>query len=55
MLTRLYVDNFRCFENFEFRPARKQLIFGTNGAGKSSLADVNLFLRQSGSRRGTSR
>lgn len=46
MLTRLYVDNFRCFENFEYHPARKQLIFGANGSGKSSMADAVLFLRQ---------
>jgi len=46
MLTRLYVDNFRCFENFEYRPSRKQLIFGTNGTGKSSMIDAVLFLRQ---------
>jgi predicted ATPase len=46
MLTRVYIDNFRCFVNFEYRPARKQLIFGRNGAGKSSLLDVLLFVRQ---------
>ncbi|MBS1830201.1 MAG: AAA family ATPase [Acidobacteria bacterium] len=46
MLTRLYVDNFRCFENFEYLPAPKQLIFGANGTGKSSFVDAVLFLRQ---------
>lgn len=46
MLTRLYIDNFRCFVNFEYRPARKQLILGRNGSGKSSLLDALLFLRQ---------
>jgi predicted ATPase len=46
MLTRLYIDNFRCFVNFEYRPARKQLILGRNGAGKSSLLDALLFVRQ---------
>jgi len=46
MLTRLYLDNFRCFVNFEHRPARKELIFGRNGSGKSSLLDALLFLRQ---------
>jgi predicted ATPase len=46
MLTRLYIDNFRCFVNFEYKPARRQLIFGSNGAGKSSLMDALFFLRQ---------
>lgn len=46
MLTRLYIDNFRSFVNFEYRPARKQLILGANGSGKSSLLDALLFLRQ---------
>ena len=40
MLTRLYIDNFRCFEKFEWRPGRKQLILGRNGTGKSSLMDA---------------
>jgi predicted ATPase len=42
MLTRLYIDNFRCFEKFEWRPGRKQLILGRNGTGKSSLMDALL-------------
>lgn len=46
MLTRIYIDNFRCFVNFEYRPAQKQLILGPNGAGKSSLLDALLFLRR---------
>jgi AAA domain, putative AbiEii toxin, Type IV TA system len=46
MLTRLYLDNFRCFVNFEYRPGRKQLILGRNGSGKSSLLDALLLLRQ---------
>ena len=46
MLTRLYIDNFRCFVNFEYNPSRKELIFGPNGSGKSSLLDAVLFLRQ---------
>ncbi len=37
MLTRLYIDNFRCFEKFEWKPGRKQLILGRNGTGKTSL------------------
>ena len=46
MLTRLYIDNFRCFVDFEYRPARKELILGRNGSGKSSLVDALLILRQ---------
>ncbi|MBI3682490.1 MAG: ATP-binding protein [Acidobacteria bacterium] len=45
MLTRLYVDNFRCLVNFEFRPGAKQLMLGSNGSGKSSVFDVLGCLR----------
>ncbi len=40
MLKRLYIDNFRCFVNFEYKPERKQLLLGSNGSGKSSLLDA---------------
>jgi len=46
MLTRLYIDNFRCFEGFEYKPDRRNLILGRNGSGKSSMLDALLFLRQ---------
>jgi hypothetical protein len=46
MLTRVYMDNFRCFVNFEHRPARRQLILGANGSGKSSFLDALFFLHQ---------
>jgi len=46
MLTRLYIDNFRCFVNFECHFSNKQLIVGRNGSGKTSLLEVLLFLRQ---------
>lgn len=45
MLTRLYVNNYRCFVNFEFRPSRKQLILGRNGSGKSTVLEVLALLR----------
>jgi predicted ATPase len=45
MLTRLYIDNFRCFVNFEYKPERKQLLLGANGSGKSSLLDAILFVK----------
>ena len=46
MLTRLYLDNFRCFENFEFKPGPLQVILGANGTGKSSFVDALRFLRR---------
>jgi predicted ATPase len=46
MLTRIYIDNFRCFVNFEYRPERKQLLLGANGSGKSSLLTAIHYLKQ---------
>ncbi len=40
MLTRVYIDNFRCFSSFELKPDRINLLFGANGSGKSSFLDV---------------
>lgn len=42
MLHRLYVHNYRCLENFEFKPgdASSALLIGKNGSGKSTLAQV---------------
>lgn len=40
MLTRIYIDNFRSFQNFEYFPKRKQLLLGANGSGKSSVLEV---------------
>jgi predicted ATPase len=52
MLKRIYIDNFRCFVNFEYKPERKQLLLGENGCGKSSLLEalqaVRDFLRKGG-------
>ena len=45
MITRLYVDNFRCLVNFECKLDAEQLILGPNGAGKSTLFDVLMTLR----------
>lgn len=46
MLTRIYIDNFRSFLNFEYRPKRKQLLLGPNGSGKSSLLGAIRLLKQ---------
>lgn len=45
MLARVYIDNFRSFQNFEFRPGAKQLLFGSNGSGKSSLLEAIRYLK----------
>lgn len=46
MLTRIHIDNFRCFVNFDYRPERKQLLLGPNGSGKSSLLGAIHYLKQ---------
>ncbi len=46
MLTRVFIDNFLCFVNFEYRPDRRQLIFGSNGSGKTSFLKALLAVRQ---------
>ncbi len=40
MLTRLYVDNFRCLVNFELKLDRMALLLGANGSGKTTVFDV---------------
>ena len=42
MLQRLYAHNFRCFENFEFKPQDQTaaLLLGKNGCGKSTVRQV---------------
>lgn len=39
MLQRLYIHNFRCLENFEFKPGAipSALLIGRNGSGKSTI------------------
>lgn len=47
MITSITLDNFKCFEHF-YIPLRKlTLIAGVNGAGKSSVIQSLLLLRQS--------
>ncbi|MGB7280706.1 MAG: ATP-binding protein [Candidatus Acidiferrum sp.] len=46
MLTRIYIDNFRCFVNFEYKPERKHLLLGANGSGKSSLIDAIRYVKR---------
>ena len=40
MITKIHIDNFRCFSNFDFEPEKTNLLLGINGSGKSSLFDV---------------
>ncbi len=45
MLTRLYVNNYKCFVNFELSLARTTLLVGLNGTGKSTIFDLLEQLR----------
>lgn len=47
MIKRLYIHNYKCFSNFQFRPENPNplLIIGRNGVGKSSLGKVLKILR----------
>jgi predicted ATPase len=46
MISRLFVDNYKCFVNFEIRLDELTLLVGRNGVGKSSVLDVVLALRK---------
>ncbi|GLQ89597.1 AAA family ATPase [Dyella flagellata] len=50
MIERLYIHNFRCLENFEFKPggAPSVLLIGKNGSGKSTLAKALNVLQRIG-------
>ena len=40
MVTRLYVDNFRCLVNFELKLDETNVLLGANGSGKTSVLDA---------------
>lgn len=40
MIDRLYIDNFRCFVNFELDLGETAIFLGANGTGKSTVLDV---------------
>jgi predicted ATPase len=40
MITRVYIDNFRTFSNFEVQLDRVNLLIGDNGTGKSTFVDI---------------
>jgi len=46
MITRLYVDNYKCLVNFELRLQELTLLIGPNGVGKTSVLDVMFALRR---------
>lgn len=46
MITRLYIDHFKTFQNFEWKPGPVALLMGRNGTGKTALFDVLYRLRQ---------
>ena len=50
MIERLYIHNFRCLENFEFKPggATSLLLIGKNGSGKSTVAKALSVLQRIG-------
>jgi len=52
MLKRIYINNFRCFVNFELQLGREQLILGLNGTGKSTLLDALSAVRELVTRQG---
>jgi len=46
MITRLRVKNYRCFEDFDWRPEQICLLIGQNGTGKSTLFELLAGLRE---------
>ncbi len=46
MITRLLIDNYRCFEQATLEPGSLTLLLGPNGAGKSAVFEVMFKLRQ---------
>lgn len=46
MLKRIYIDNYKCFVNFELRLDELTLLVGQNGAGKTGVLDAVFALRR---------
>ncbi len=40
MISRIYIDNYKCFTNFEYQPGDLQLLLGLNGTGKTTVFDI---------------
>jgi predicted ATPase len=45
VISRIYIDNYKCFTNFEYRPGALQLLLGPNGTGKTAVFEVLEALR----------
>jgi predicted ATPase len=46
MITRFYVDNYKCLQNFEYKPQQFELIVGANGTGKTTVFEALDKLRR---------
>lgn len=46
MITRFYVDNYKCLQNFEYKPNQLELIVGANGTGKTTVFEALDKVRQ---------
>jgi ATPase subunit of ABC transporter with duplicated ATPase domains len=46
MLTKMYVNNYRCLVNFEIEFGSSMLLLGTNGSGKTSIFDILFCIRR---------
>lgn len=46
MLKKIYIDNYRCFSNFEIDFSDITLLLGINGSGKTSIIDVLYGIRR---------
>ena len=46
MIDSIYIDNYKCFSNFQYEPSSVELILGDNGSGKTSLFDVIRKLKE---------
>lgn len=40
MITRFYVDNYKCLTNFEYKPKPFELVLGVNGTGKTTVFEA---------------
>lgn len=46
MIQKIFIDNYRCFSNFELQLDEFTLLLGSNGSGKSSVLDVIFAIKR---------